>query len=67
MGRNFISVCHYCKVQLMHLRSKEGDCMQKFANDHHTHEKSTEVYNDYVSEPPEEYTDVFDKYHKGSV
>lgn len=48
----------------MHFRGKEGDYMQKFANDHNGHEPSTEIYNDYVSEPPESYTDVFDNYHK---
>jgi hypothetical protein len=50
-------------VQLMHFRSKEGDYMQKFANDHSDHELATAVLNDYVEEPPEDFTDVFEKYH----
>lgn len=61
MGRNFISACHTCGVQLMHLRGKEGDHMQKFENDHPKH--NTEIFNDYQNEPPEEYRDVFDIYN----
>lgn len=63
MGRNFYSVCHQCKVSLMHLRGKEGDNMQFFAKVHSDHEKHTEIYNDYVSEPPDDYKDVFDSYN----
>jgi hypothetical protein len=63
MGRNFVSVCHYCGEQLMHLRGKEGDLMQRFANDHYEHKENTEVLDDYVKEPPESYEDVWDKYH----
>jgi hypothetical protein len=63
VGRNFFSVCNKCKVQLMHLRGKEGDNMQRFANDHATHKEYTEVYDDYVNEPPEEYKDTFDEYN----
>ena len=53
MGRNFYSVCHQCRVCLMHLRGKEGDLMQKFAREHQDHENQTEICNDYVNEPPE--------------
>lgn len=63
MGRNFHSVCHQCKVTLMHFRRKEGDLMQQFAYDHKYHENQTAIYNDYIEEPPEDYTDVFDTYH----
>lgn len=61
MGRNFHSVCHDCKVQLMHFRGKEGQHMQKFEADHLGH--NTEILNDYIKEPSEDYTDVFDKYN----
>lgn len=60
MGRNFYSVCHKCKVSLMHLRGKENKLMQRFAKDHSDHEDQTEVYNDYVQEPPEEYEIIED-------
>jgi hypothetical protein len=58
MGRNFYSVCHECKVKLFHFRGKEGDYMQPFQSVHGDHEKMTEIYNDYVEEPPESYTDL---------
>lgn len=63
MGRNFYSVCHLCGVQLMHFRRKEGELMQRFANDHAAHEGKTEIYSDYIKEPPSNYADVFDRYH----
>lgn len=63
MGRNFFSVCNLCKVQLMHFRGREGDNMQKFANDHMGHGYRVEVLDDYVDEPPEGYKDVFDDYN----
>lgn len=63
MGRNIHSVCHLCEVQLMHLRGKEGSTLHRFLGDHSDHEKMTELYNDYVQEPPEKYKDVFDFYH----
>lgn len=64
MGRNVHSVCHYCSVQLMHLRGKESDNMQKFQNDHSEHEKHTQIISDYVEEPPDHYTDMFEKYNE---
>lgn len=59
MGRNFHAVCHECEVQLMMLRGKEAE-LHQFMNEHSDHEKMTEVYNDYVEEPPEKYEDIFD-------
>lgn len=58
MGRNFYSVCHECKVKLFHFREQEGDYMQRFQAVHSDHEKMTEIYNDYVEEPPEGYLDL---------
>lgn len=63
MGRNFQSVCDECKVYLFHLRGKEGDNMQRFAQDHISHKEQTRVLDDYVEEPPESYKDVFDEYN----
>lgn len=60
MGRNFFSVCHDCREQLMHLRGKEGNTMHRFANNHPKH--NVEVLDDYVEEPPENYEDMFDIY-----
>jgi hypothetical protein len=58
MGRNIWSVCHECKVKLFHFRGQESDYMQRFQSVHSEHEKMTEIYNDYVEEPPESYTDL---------
>lgn len=66
MGRNFHSACHTCEVTLMHLRGKESDHMQRFANDHPEKHHVTKIYNDYQYEPPLEYKDVYDEYHKDS-
>lgn len=38
--------------------------MQVFARDHKEHEKMTEVFNDYVEEPPEKYADAYYEYHE---
>lgn len=63
MGRNIHSICHFCNVQLMHLRGKESDNMMRFQSDHEEHEKHTQIVCDYVEEPPDHYTDVFDDYN----
>jgi len=63
MGRNFWSICNKCGVSLMHLRGEEGKTLHKFANDHYQHKESTEVLDDYVREPNEDYIDVFDNYY----
>lgn len=63
MGRNFVSVCDFCKTQLFHLRGEESDNMQRFADDHYAHKEHTRVLDDYVEEPPEDYTDAFDDYN----
>lgn len=63
MGRNIFSVCHECKMQLMHLRGDEGTNMQAFQDAHRDHESSTEIFSDYVKEPPEDYEDLFELYY----
>jgi len=64
MGRNIISVCHQCKVSLIHLRGQEGNWMQKFQREHQEHEHKTEIFSDYVKEAPDDYVDVFDEYYE---
>lgn len=66
MGRNIWSVCHECKSALMHFRGKESDNMQIFQRAHSDHEKMTEIFCDYVKEPPEDYEDLFELYNVNS-
>lgn len=63
MGRNLVSVCDECEVQLMYLRGKESPNIMRFYRDHQQHEKSVRTISDYVEEPPEKYRDVFDDYN----
>jgi hypothetical protein len=46
------------KLNCFTLEAQEGDYMQRFQGVHSDHEKMTEIYNDYVEEPPESYTEL---------
>lgn len=61
MGRNFTSVCHTCKAELMHLRGKENEHIHDFADDHIGHH--VEILDDYANSDLPEYEDMFDFYN----